>query len=115
MNDTPDLDALGSQYREAKASIGIHRQRQAAAEDAYAEALSRSLMDRTAPEVVAAKVEVDQAVADVRWCQAVTVAAGEAYKGVSFEDVVARNDETRAGSGSGAIRDRALRAMEGST
>lgn len=116
MNDTDhgDFDALGSQYREAMASIGVHRRRQAAAEVAYAAVFHRHGGDRAAPDVVAALEVLDRAVADVQWCKAVTVAAGEAFKGVSFEDVVANNEANRAEHSAAALRERALSHLEAS-
>lgn len=79
-----DLDALGAQYREARASIGTHRARQAKAELALA-ATRRHTEDHA--DVDAARAAVERAVTDVQWCQAVTVAAAERYKGVPFDQV----------------------------
>jgi hypothetical protein len=87
----PDIDALGAQYRGAKASVGVHRQRQAAAEITFAKAFRRHGGDRAALAVIDAQAAVDRAVADVEWCKAATLAAGEAYKGESFETVLARH------------------------
>lgn len=81
----PDLDALGRQYREARGAIAPHRQRQADAEVAHGRLARRLGPDH--PDTQAAWQTVGQAAADVRWCQAVTVAAGEAFKGVPFDDV----------------------------
>jgi hypothetical protein len=111
VTDDVDFDALGRQYREAKTSIGAHRVKQARTEVAYNETLRRHGGDRSAPAVITAQATVDQAVADVEWCKAVTVAAGEAIKGRSLEDVVAMNDENRAQYGPAALREQTLRAM----
>lgn len=88
----PDLDALGVQYREAKAAIGTHRQRQADAELAFADAMRLARGDRSALAVVDAQAAVDRAVADVEWCKAATLAAGEAYKGEALDVILERND-----------------------
>ncbi len=88
-------DDLGAQYRDAKAAIGTHRQHQGQAEIAYAQAYRQHRGDRTALPVVDAQTAVDRAVGDVEWCKAVTVAAGEAYKGEPFDAVVARNSAHR--------------------
>lgn len=96
----PEVD-LGAQYRDAKASIGVHRQRQATAEIAFAHAFGRARGDRTALAVVDAQAAVDQAVADVEWCKAVTLAAGEAYKGEPLDVVLERNAVHRAAAAPG--------------
>lgn len=101
----PSLDALGAQYREAKASIAPHRRRQAESEVEHSRLLRRLGHDH--PDVRAAWERVEQATADVRWCQAVIVAAGEAYKGVSFDQ--APHDRGAASAG----RERALAALTG--
>lgn len=80
-----DLDALGAQYREAKAAIATHRQRQATKELALARLRRRLPEDH--PDVSAARAAVVKAHADVRWCQGATIAAGEAYKGVTLDQV----------------------------
>lgn len=85
----PDLGALGAQYREARDAIVTHRRVQARAERSLAAVRRRHA--ESSEQVAAAHVAVDRAAADVRWCQAVAVAAGEAFKGESFEAVVARN------------------------
>jgi hypothetical protein len=96
-----DLDALGAQYREAKASVPAHLKRQADAEIAVAEWLKTHrgvpadvLYDRTTgepldPELRALEDAVEQAQADVAWCRGLVVACGEAYKGRPFDEVVA--------------------------
>jgi hypothetical protein len=90
-----DFDALGAQYREAKASVTEHRLKQAQAETAYATRYQR-LASSGQPlegnaELDAARAAVEKAVADVEWCKAVTIAAAEEFKGESFETVVERN------------------------
>lgn len=102
-----DLDALGAQYREAKASVPAHLQRQHAAEMARLDWLkahrgvpSDVLYDRETgealdPELRALEDAVTAAEADVAWCRGLVVACGEAYKGESFADVVARNEANR--------------------
>jgi hypothetical protein len=80
-------EALGAQYRDAKDAIGVHRIRQARAEVAYA----ASVRSKDSAAITAARAAVDRAVADVEWCRAVAVAAGEAYKGEPLADVMARN------------------------
>lgn len=89
-----DLDALGAQYREAKGSIVVHRRAQAQAEVALARARRRH-RDEDHPDVVEARQVVATRHADVGWCQAVMVAAGEAYKGEPLDEVLARNEAHR--------------------
>jgi len=81
----PDLDALGRQYREARDSIAVHRRVQAAAEVAHSRLVRR--LGPGHPDVEEAFAAVGRAHADVQWCRAVTIAAGEAYKGVPFDQV----------------------------
>lgn len=90
-----DLDALGAQYRAARDAIGPHRRVQAEAEVAYAMAAKAAGGDTTALAVVKAKAAVDKARADVEWCKAVQVAAGEAFKGVTFAEAAARRTQPR--------------------
>lgn len=80
-----DFDALGAQYRTALESIAVHRRRQADAELALAAARRR--YPDGSPEIDAALERVTKTVADVAWCKAVTIAAGEQFKGCAFEDV----------------------------
>lgn len=91
-----DLDALGAQYRDARDAIGPHRRVQATAEVAYAKAVKAAGGDTTALAVMKARAAVDKARADVEWCKAATVAAGEAFKGVTFAEVTERNAAHRA-------------------
>lgn len=87
----PGDDERGRQYREAKASIATHRARQAAAEVELGRLLrarqSNGRPSRYEAAVVEARERVDRAHADVDWCKAVTVAAGEAFKGVRLDEV----------------------------
>lgn len=76
----PTFEELGAQYRDARDSVAVHRRRQAQAELDLHQV--RRTGDVTA--VKAAQAKVRAATADVRWCQAVVVAAGEAFKGVTF-------------------------------
>jgi len=103
--DDHDIDALGAQYRDARDAIATHRRRQARAELALAAARRRH--PENSEQVATARAAVERAVADVRWCQAVTIAAGEAYKGQSFEDVLANQTATAA-----EIRQRALASLD---
>ena len=103
----PDLDALGAQYREAKASVPAHLQRQHTAEVSRLQWLKAHrgvptdvLYDRTTgepldPELRALEDAVTQAQADVAWCRGLVVACGEAYKGESLADIAARNEANR--------------------
>lgn len=100
----PSLDDLGAQYRDAKAAIADHRRRQAAAEVEHGRLARR--LGRDHPDVEDARAAVVQAHSDVRWCLAVTVAAGEAYKGRSLEDVTAMHTTTGAD-----VRSRAMSAL----
>jgi hypothetical protein len=84
-------------YREAKAAVGDHRAKQAAAELAVHAYLKSKRgvpphllygddgepIDRT---LAALTAERDKATADVRWCQALVVACGEVVKGCTFEE-----------------------------
>lgn len=98
--DDAEFAALGAQYREAMGAIIVHRCRQAEAEVAYG-ALYQQLLRQFGPfeswppeardQLDAAKAPVDKTVADVEWCKACTVAAGEAFKGETFATAVARN------------------------
>lgn len=102
-----DLEALGAQYRDALNAVGPHRRRLADAELRRLEWLKRhrgvpaqliydsQTGDPTDPELVALDAGVAKARADVEWCRAVVVAAGELYKGESFAVVVARNEAHR--------------------
>lgn len=101
----PTLDELGDHYRTAKASIAEHRRLQAAAETAHQRLAARLGHDH--PDVAAARDAMTKAHADVQWCQAVTVAAGEAFKGRSLADVLA--DQTTS---AGELRSRALAALD---
>ena len=92
------FEQLGAQYREAMEAIGTHRIEQAAAENAYGELYvslkMRGLLEQGhPPELVALKATVDKAVADVDWCKACTVAAGEEFTGESFATKTARNQK----------------------
>lgn len=91
-----DSDSLGAQYREARDAIGPHRARQARAEVAYAETLQRHGFDRTALAVAEAQAAAEKARADVEWCKAVQLAAGEDYKGEPLDVILARNDAHRS-------------------
>ncbi len=96
-----DLDALGVQYREAKASVPEHLRRQHAVEVAVVDWLKahrgvpdHELYDRETgaaldPELVALEAAVEQAQTDVQWCRALVVACGEAIKGRPLDDVIA--------------------------
>lgn len=96
-----DLDALGAQYREAKASVPAHLKRQADAELARTAWLkkhrgvpSHVLYDRTTGEPLDPELrDMEDAIAaaerDVAWCRGLVVACGEAYKGESFDEVIA--------------------------
>ena len=95
-----DYEGLAAQYREAKAAITVHRVKQADAERAYA-AIYQDLVRRgerpeRSAELAEARAAVDKAVADVQWCQAVMVAAAEAFKGEALAAVVERNEANRA-------------------
>lgn len=100
-------EQLGAQYRTARESIVEHRRRQAAAESALSGllAVNRGLPDT--PEIVEAREAVGRAVADVEWCKAATIAAGEAFKGVKFGPDL--YDTARVA----ATRARALNALTG--
>jgi hypothetical protein len=99
----PGID-LGAQYREAKASVPEHLKRQAKVELEQVAWLKKHrgvpadvLYDRTTgeaqdPALADIGARMKQAESDVAWCRAVTVAAGEAYKGESFDEVAQRND-----------------------
>ncbi len=78
------FDQLGAQYRTARTSIGEHRRKQAAAEVALTRLLVTNRGMPDTPEIAAAREAVGKAVADVEWCKAVTIASGEAFKGVKF-------------------------------
>jgi hypothetical protein len=95
-----EFERLGAQYREARDAIGTHRIKQAAVENAYAaiydDLRRRGLLDQPSPELDAAKAAVDKAAADVEWCKACTVAAGEVFTGATFSEKVARNAAYRA-------------------
>ena len=80
-----DLVALGAQYREARGAVAVHRRRQAEAEIAHGRLVRR--LGHGHPDVEAAAAVVARAHGDVQWCRAVVVAAGEAYKGVPFDQV----------------------------
>jgi hypothetical protein len=96
-----DLDALGAQYREAKASVPAHLKVQADAElarvawlKAHRGVPSDVLYDRDTgepldPELRALEAAIVQAESDVAWCRGLVVACGEAIKGRPFEEVVA--------------------------
>jgi hypothetical protein len=86
------FERLAAQFQEAQTAIGIHRLRQAQTEAAYFDARQTGDPDT----VAAARAAVDKAVADVEWCKACTVAAGEEFKGEQFETVVRRNETHRA-------------------
>lgn len=102
-----DLEALGAQYREAKASVPAHLQRQHAAEvarlvwlKAHRGVPADVLYDRDTGEPLDADLRaledaITQAEADVAWCRGLEIACGEAYKGESFEAIVARNEANR--------------------
>jgi hypothetical protein len=95
-----EFERLGAQYLEARDAIGTHRIKQAAVENAYAaiydDLRRRGLLDQPSPELDAAKAAIDKAVADVEWCKACTIAAGEAFTGATFAQKVARNAAYRA-------------------
>ena len=99
----PDLDALGAQYREVKESIATHRRRQAEAEVEHSRLIRR--LGPSHPDIQAAWAAVEQAARDVAWCRALTVACGEAYKGVPFDQVP--NDQAAIAP----ARDRALASL----
>lgn len=81
------LDELGADYRAAKASVGEHRQTQAAAEIALGRLLRANRGQSATTEIAAARKAVLDAAGDVAWCLAVTVAAGEAFKGCPIGEV----------------------------
>ncbi len=94
-----DLDALGAQYREAKAAVTAHLRRQAAAEQAVIDWLRvhrgvpvDELYDRDSGEALDPALSVLEAAvvaaeADVRWCRGLVIACGEQYKGRTFEEI----------------------------
>jgi hypothetical protein len=88
------FEELGAQYRDVKHAIGSHRTKQAQAEVTYAAAsharIRRGDLEPSAEERAALE-DVEQAVADVAWCQACTVAAGEAFTGRTFEELAAHD------------------------
>lgn len=88
---TTDLESLGTQFREAKLAIGTHRARQAQAEVAL-HRLRRTGLPDVHADIAAATSVVDKASADVEWCRALLVAAGEAYKGQTLAQVLANQD-----------------------
>ncbi len=102
-----DLDKLGAQYREAKASVPDHLRRQGLLELerlAYLKTLRGvpvdELYDRQTgapldPKLADMEAAIEQAQADVAWCRGLVVACGEAYKGESFADVLKRHEPKR--------------------
>lgn len=120
-----DLDALGRQYREAKAAVPAHLVTQAAAEMAHAAWLkahrgvpSHVFYDRETgepldPELVQLEAAMRQAERDVRWCQAVVLACGELVKGEPLDVVFARNEAHRGDLNK--TRDRAMSLLAGAT
>jgi len=90
----PDLDALGRQYREARDSIAVHRRAEAVASAAHSRLARRLGADH--PDVAAAWDAVLAAHADVQWCKGLTIACGEAYKGVPLDEVPNRRPDVAA-------------------
>ena len=80
----PTHEELGAQYRAARDGVVACRKEQARAE------LDLSRLQRAggdAPSVTEARERVAKAHRDVRWCQAVSIAAAEAFKGCRFDQV----------------------------
>lgn len=94
-----DIDKLGADYRHAKKAVADHLRRQAALELEQAALLKRlrgvpadELYDRATgapldPQLAELEERIAQAEVDVRWCQSLVIACGEAYKGVKFDEV----------------------------
>jgi hypothetical protein len=92
---------------EARGAVAPHLRKQADAEIARARWLKRHrgipselLYDRTTgdaidPELVALEVAVAGAEVDVAWCRAVEVACVEELKGMTLEELMARNEANR--------------------
>lgn len=103
-----DLDKLGVQYREAKASVTEHLCRQSRAELerlTYLKTLRGvpvdELYDRVSgdpidPTLAGMETAIDKAQTDVGWCRGLVIACGEIYKGESFTDVQKRHEPNRA-------------------
>lgn len=120
MPEQPDLDALGAEYREAKAAVPAHLRKQADAELAQVAWLKRHrgvpshvLYDpRTGepldPDLRKLEAAMHRAERDVAWCRAVEVAAMEAYKGETIAEILARNEAHRAKVGATAAKARSL-------
>lgn len=104
----PNLDALGADYREAKASIPAHLERQKAIELERTAWLKKRrgvpadvLYDRETgeprdPTLVDIESRLATAEGDVRWCRGLVIACGEAYKGETFQAILDRNEQNRA-------------------
>lgn len=102
-----DLDALGAQFREAQAGVVEHRKREVAADLAVMawerqhRGVPRHLIydretgDPTHPELVALETARTKATADLDWCKAVVLAAGEEFKGEPLGKILARNEAHR--------------------
>lgn len=102
-----DLDDLGAQFREAQEAVTLHRKREVDADLERMAWLRRhrgipsdALYDRKTgdpihPELAELEDALAKASADTRWCEALVLACGEAFKGEPLGKVLARNEKHR--------------------